>query len=49
MAGADHFAFDAELAAQADVQAVGEHHQPRGNGFTIGQGGVCRSALVRHP
>ena len=37
MAGADDLAFDPEAAAQADIQSVGEHHQPRRNRLAVGQ------------
>ena len=37
MAGADDPAFDSELAAQPDVQSVGQHHQARGNLLAVRQ------------
>ena len=37
MAGAEDLALDAEIAAQPDTQAIGQHHQPRRDGFAVGQ------------
>ena len=37
MAGADDLALDAEIAAQPDTQAIGQHHQPRRDHFAVGQ------------
>ena len=35
MARADDLAFDAEIAAQPDVQPIGQHHQPRRDRFAV--------------
>lgn len=37
MADAEDLALDAEIAAQSDAQAIGQHHQPRRDRFAIGQ------------
>ena len=36
MADAEDLALDAEIAAQPDTQAIGQHHQPRRDCFAIG-------------
>jgi hypothetical protein len=37
MADAGDLAPDAEITAQPDTRAIGQHHQPRRDGFAVGQ------------